>query len=292
MGAARARRRHAVERGHAALAQLGQSQNTGWTAGARPTGVQRDVASGAAGGFIGHQPVTRPHEKVNPLWKLLSPSFQRYWKPGRDVAIDECIEGFTGRTSDIVNIPTKPTPIGFKIWVLADNGYVLDLLWHVRGDDKDQGPQGLRTTWKELGFSRTQAVVLELMTRMPNGGKGHTVWLDNLFTSSKLLTTLRKYGIGAAGTVRTGKTKREEIEERRQEKEIPSYEDPQLRHPKLPDPDILDLEVDDSISLDPEVLDPNPELQQTIYSIQEIRQDIHQTKFQDRTIRAKKPEKE
>jgi hypothetical protein len=42
----------------AALAQLGQSQNTGWTAGARPTGVQRDVASGAAGGFIGHQPVT------------------------------------------------------------------------------------------------------------------------------------------------------------------------------------------------------------------------------------------
>jgi len=120
----------------------------------------------------------RPHEKVNPLWKLLSPSFQRYWKPGRDVAIDECIEGFTGRTSDIVNIPTKPTPIGFKIWVLADNGYVLDLLWHVRGDDKDQGPQGLRTTWKELGFSKTQAVVLELMTRMPNGGKGHTVWLE------------------------------------------------------------------------------------------------------------------
>src|SRR5256885_14446122 len=37
----------------------GKSQNTGWTAGARPTGVQRDVASGAAGGFIGHQPVTR-----------------------------------------------------------------------------------------------------------------------------------------------------------------------------------------------------------------------------------------
>src|SRR5256885_16358817 len=36
----------------------GKSQNTGWTAGARPTGVQRDVASGAAGGFIGHQPVT------------------------------------------------------------------------------------------------------------------------------------------------------------------------------------------------------------------------------------------
>ena len=166
----------------------------------------------------------RPHEKVDPLWKLLSLSFQRYWKPGRDLAIDECIEGFTGRTCDIVNIPTKPTPIGFKIWVLADNGYVLDLLWHVKGDGQNQGPQGLRTTWREQGFSKTQAVVLELMTKMPNEGRGHTVWLDNLFTSSKLLTTLRNYGIGAAGTVRTGRTKREENEEMKQREELRSHE--------------------------------------------------------------------
>ena len=70
----------------------------------------------------------RPHEKVDPLAKLLLATFQRYWKPATDIAINECIEGFTGRTSDTVNIPTKPTPIGFKIWVLADQGYVFDLL--------------------------------------------------------------------------------------------------------------------------------------------------------------------
>ena len=83
----------------------------------------------------------------------------------------------TGRQqwNDTVNIPTKPTPIGFKIWVLADQGYDFDLLWHVKGDKKDQGPQGRRTIWEERGFSKTQAVVLELMTRMPNGGKGHAV---------------------------------------------------------------------------------------------------------------------
>src|SRR5271155_196791 len=225
----------------------------------------------------------RPHEKVDPLWKLLSAPFQRYWKPGRDLAIDECIEAFTGRTADIVNIPTKPTPIGFKIWVLADQGYVLDLLWHVRGDGKDQGPQGLRTTWKEQGFSKTQAVVLELMTRMSNGGKGHTVWIDNLFTSSKLLSTLRNYGIGAAGTVRTGQTKREENEERTQQKELPSYEPTQDKND--PDSDLLDSEL-----LDSEILDP--ELQQTVYSIQEIRQDMHQMRFQDCTTKTKKPEKE
>ena len=42
----------------------------------------------------------------------------------------------------------------------------------------------------------------------------HIVWLDNLFTSAWLLTILRELGFGAAGTVRTTKTKREEQEER------------------------------------------------------------------------------
>ncbi len=132
----------------------------------------------------------RPHEKVDPLIKLLLTTFQRYWEPATDVAIDEYIEGFTGRSGNTVNILTKPTPIRFKIWVLADQGYVFDLLWHVKGDGKDEGPQGLRITWGKQGFSRTQAVVLELMTRMLNQGKGHAAHIDNLFTSSKLLTTL------------------------------------------------------------------------------------------------------
>ena len=39
----------------------------------------------------------------------------------------------------------------------------------------------------------------------------HIVWLDNLIYSVKLFERLRSLGIGAAGTVRTTKTKREEI---------------------------------------------------------------------------------
>jgi hypothetical protein len=191
----------------------------------------------------------RPHNKVDPLSKLLLSSFQRCWKPGTNVAVDECIEGFTGRANDTVNIPTKPTPIGFKIWVLADRGYVFDLLWHVKGDKKDQGPQGLRSIWEEKGFSKTQAVVLELMTRMPNGGKGHAVHIDNLFTSSKLLSTLRDYGIGAAGTVRTSKTKREENEEKREKQQLELYEIPQDQD-QLKDQD-LPQDLDPLQDLDP-----------------------------------------
>ena len=49
---------------------------------------------------------------------------------------------------------------------------------------------------------------------MHDQGRDHTVWLDNLFTSARLLEVLRELGIGGAGTVRTTKTKREEKEEK------------------------------------------------------------------------------
>ncbi|OCK75867.1 hypothetical protein K432DRAFT_307600, partial [Lepidopterella palustris CBS 459.81] len=48
-------------------------------------------------------------------------------------AVDESIERFTGRASEIVNIPSKPTPEGFKIWILGNQGYVLDWLFHSKG---------------------------------------------------------------------------------------------------------------------------------------------------------------
>jgi len=235
----------------------------------------------------------RPHEKVDPLAKLLLPAFQQYWKPTTDVAIDECIEGFTGRTADTVNIPTKPTPIGFKIWVLGDKGYVFDLLWHVKGDGKDEGPQGLRATWEKQGFSKTQAVVLELMSRMPNQGKGHAVHLDNLFTSSKLLTTLRQKGIGAAGTVRTGQTRREVNDEKRQGEQSSqalAQDDAQDELALDDDQDELALDVD---------FNGSSAVRQQLDLVDEIRQDMHtgrvlrsQSRSQGRTTRAKKPEKE
>ena len=40
----------------------------------------------------------------------------------------------------------------------------------------------------------------------------HIIWLDNLFTSARLLPQLDSEGFGAAGTVRTTTTPREELE--------------------------------------------------------------------------------
>jgi len=52
---------------------------------------------------------------------------------------------------------------GFKIWVLANEGYVLNWLWYVRGDNR--GPVNLNEYFtKEKGFLKTQAVILDLLT--------------------------------------------------------------------------------------------------------------------------------
>jgi len=64
------------------------------------------------------------------------------------------IQRFMGRASEIVNILLKPTPEGFKIWALANKGYILNWLWYAKGDNK--GPVDLNTMFtKEEGFSKT-----------------------------------------------------------------------------------------------------------------------------------------
>jgi Transposase IS4 len=69
-----------------------------------------------------------PDQKVQYIANYLRTSFTDHWHPSTHIAVNECIEPFFGRCSDTVNIPTKPTPIGFKIWCLADAGYILDFL--------------------------------------------------------------------------------------------------------------------------------------------------------------------
>ena len=57
-------------------------------------------------------------------------------------------------------------------------------------------------------------MVLDLLTQQGiSKDYQHVVWLDNLFTSARLLTELLAEGFGAAGTVRTQKTEREKREE-------------------------------------------------------------------------------
>ena len=105
-----------------------------------------------------------PFEKLEPLSEHLRNSFKTYWRTGTHLTVDETIQRFMGRAQETVNIPSKPEPKGFKIWVLANSGYVLDWIYHAKGDQA--GPMDLDNYWTDdKGFSKTQAVFLDLLSQ-------------------------------------------------------------------------------------------------------------------------------
>ena len=126
--------------------------------------------------------------------------FLKYWIPGRDVAIDEFMVRFTGRSYDIITILSKPIPTRYKGWAIAQKGFILSWLWHSKGS----GPVGIKKIPKALGKNKTAATVpflLELLPKRPTNSP-YIVWLDNLFSSTKLFEHLRQLGFGATGTAR------------------------------------------------------------------------------------------
>jgi hypothetical protein len=172
--------------------------------------VELDAVLDAASGTKKRKRTTstkpHPHHKVQKLATLIEDKCKAFWVPGSDLAVDECIARCCGRCSATVMIPGKPTPEGHKIWCLSDQGYIISFCFHVKGSKPEDGPQGItQEVSKHLKFSKTRAVVLDLVARGVQPTIRCCVWLDNLFTSKSLFLELRNRGIGAAGTSRTGK---------------------------------------------------------------------------------------
>jgi hypothetical protein len=116
---------------------------------------------------------------------------------------------FTGRSKETTVVKNKPTPVGFKVWVIAQQGFFLQWLWHVKASPykavivelptpTPYGKKGkLRT---EIPLNNTQSVVVHLLKRLST--QTHHVFTDNLFSSPQLFRLLRQLGHGATGTAR------------------------------------------------------------------------------------------
>ncbi|KAI7759172.1 hypothetical protein LZL87_013590 [Fusarium oxysporum] len=124
------------------------------------------------------------------------------------------------RSKDTTLVKDKPTPIGFKVWVNAQDGYFLRWLWGVKGSpytavvvklpsSKPQGQKGKPKTF--VALSNIQNVVLQLCTMLPK--QTYNVFTDNLFSSPNLFCALREAGYGITGTARLNCDIREELKE-------------------------------------------------------------------------------
>ncbi|SCO78511.1 uncharacterized protein FRV6_02724 [Fusarium oxysporum] len=108
------------------------------------------------------------HSRLN-AWEGISIAQAYVW-------LDECMVPFTGRSKETTLVKGKPTPMGFKVWVIAQQGYFLQWLWHVKA-------------------SPVTAITVKLEAPTPYGKKG------KLRTEIPLSNT-QSLGHGATGTAR------------------------------------------------------------------------------------------
>ena len=127
--------------------------------------------------------------KVRPLIKHLGEKFATLYQPSRDVAVDEAMIKFQGRSSLKQYMPAKPIKRGIKVWVLGDssNGYFSKFeVYTGRKEERQVG----------LGAYVVQTLTEELKH------KHHHVFFDNFFTSYQLLVDLEKDGLYGCETAR------------------------------------------------------------------------------------------
>ncbi|EXA31550.1 hypothetical protein FOVG_17171 [Fusarium oxysporum f. sp. pisi HDV247] len=123
---------------------------------------------------------------------------------------------FTGRSKDTTLVKNKPTPVGFKVWVIAQNGLFIRWLWHVKASPytavivelpkkkpaakPQQGKKGKGRPKETVALSNTAGVVIHLVNMLPK--QTYHVFMDNLFSSPNLFRALREAGHRATGTAR------------------------------------------------------------------------------------------
>ena len=131
--------------------------------------------------------------KIRPLIDHLSSRFRAVYSPHRDVAVDEAMIKFQGRSSLKQYMPLKPTKRGIKVWVLADshNGY----FWKFQVYTGKQGD----TVERGLPARVVKSLTEDLK------GKHYHVFFDNFFNSFQLLNDLVSDNIFACGTARSNR---------------------------------------------------------------------------------------
>ena len=119
--------------------------------------------------------------------------------PKVNIIINKLIIRFKGRADKTLTIPNKLIKIGFKLWMVADLGYMLHWFYHTK-------IKGAWSCFKIVGLNLIASIVIYLLEVLPKGPKRepyYHIWLDNLFTNQKLLLKLQNRGFGAIGTARS-----------------------------------------------------------------------------------------
>nr|XP_046219966.1 piggyBac transposable element-derived protein 4-like [Oncorhynchus gorbuscha] len=138
----------------------------------------------------------------DPLYKIrnvlisLTSAFGRVFVPYKDLCIDESLILWKGRLAFRQYIPSKRHRFGVKFLVMCDvkSGFVQDIIVYT----------GSTTDIKHYeGLGVSGSVVMTMLA--PHLGKGHTLYVDNWYSSPTLFQHLLSNSTGACGTVRSNR---------------------------------------------------------------------------------------
>lgn len=135
--------------------------------------------------------------KVRPLFDQLNATAKKYVKPTEMVSVDEAMVKYYGPHPLKQYIRGKPTPFGYKIWVLATSaGQLLAC----------QPYAGAKTMLPDYGLGMGPNVVYGLIKQF-GLEPGTKAVCDNLFTSVDLLDHMGEMQMGVVGTIRQNRQK-------------------------------------------------------------------------------------
>ena len=131
--------------------------------------------------------------KVRPLLEAIKENTQKAYYPHQQLAIDEAMVLFKGRSSIKQFMPLKPIKRGYKVWCICDstNGLAYDIEIY------------LGATGGNSELNLGERVVLRLIDKIK--GESHQIYMDNFFTSPALSLALYEKQTFMIGTVRVGR---------------------------------------------------------------------------------------
>uniref|UniRef100_A0AAY5K4P2 PiggyBac transposable element-derived protein domain-containing protein n=1 Tax=Esox lucius TaxID=8010 RepID=A0AAY5K4P2_ESOLU len=137
-----------------------------------------------------------PLHKIRRVLSGLTQAFGQVFVPYKDLCIDESLMLWKGRLSFRQYIPSKRHRFGVKFFLLCDvkTGFVQDIIIYTGSTTDIQNYEG-------LGVSGS--VVMTMLA--PHLGKGHTLYVDNWYSSPTLFQHLLSNNTGACGTVRSNR---------------------------------------------------------------------------------------
>lgn len=129
-----------------------------------------------------------PMPRVRALADKLNEIFRKHYTPSVNLTIDETIVAFKGRARMKQYLPFKPHKWGYKIYGLANEGYLLSFeIYEGKAEEKSE-------------FGATHDMCLRLIAGYED--KNHVLFTDSWFTSPTLMASLKERNIRLCGSVR------------------------------------------------------------------------------------------